>query len=260
MRELRNILSDFDSELELVPLIELADEPIYGVSTDGARAATLWDVFHDQVDVTDHWPIIVGTDRDVEGHRQAAGLRTTHLERLDAGAAAILERLNSMPLEDALDQSRSVPPQDASRRIDVATPADWHDELPDAGELALEAPLDLATGSAHDEVYLALCHTPSSWRCPLLLNFGGWNDCPPAEAHAAQLAQWQKTWGAELISLTDTTMELRVARRPDSWKQAFDVASEQADYCPELVSRGSWNLRTLAEYLCEKKLWRFWWS
>jgi hypothetical protein len=258
MADIEDILEELGDDLELLELFEADDATIKGVAVDGARASTLWDAFRRRD--TGYWPLILGIERDVEGHRQAAGLRRLSVERLASRARVTLNHLDEMHLQEALEQvGHAQHLADASGPF-TDTPPLPDDAVPGASELALEVPVNLATGSAYDRVFVGLVPTTRPWMCPLFLNFGGWNDCPPPEAHAAQLACWARDWGAELVTLSDTTMELRVARRPDSWKDAFDLASAQADYCPELVSRGSWNLRTLAESLTENSLWRFWWS
>ena len=44
---------------------------------------------------------------------------------------------------------------------------------------------------------------------PAHLNWGGWDDCPPAPEHVALLRHWRRVYGAELVTLTGDVLEFR---------------------------------------------------
>lgn len=93
-----------------------------------------------------------------------------------------------------------------------------------------------------------------------ILGFGGTDHCPMPEEHIAVLAYWQALWGARLVVCTPTRLEIIVLRRPESWRDAFELAQEHLDYCPPLLHQSAHALKTRADMLRTQHLWVFDWS
>jgi hypothetical protein len=95
---------------------------------------------------------------------------------------------------------------------------------------------------------------------PAHLRWGGWNACPAPEYHIAALRAWRDRFGAELVGLAFDTMNLRVARRPQTRPEALDIAREQYLYCSDIVDQGVGTLSALAATLMASDWWFFWWD
>jgi hypothetical protein len=95
---------------------------------------------------------------------------------------------------------------------------------------------------------------------PAHLNWGGWNASPHPEYHVAALRSWRARFGVELVGLSHDTMNLTVARRPETAQEAMDLAREQYAYCDDIVSWGTKTLDRLADTLMTDAWWYFWWD
>jgi hypothetical protein len=122
------------------------------------------------------------------------------------------------------------------------------DPSPDVVEKELELwPASLAGGvhSFHlplerwtqepKRVMVALLPTRHGWEVPRLTGFGGWNRCPPPQVHTAMLKRWHERWGADLVCLTRTSLELGLTRPPRTRREALSLAWDYASYCNDGV-------------------------
>ena len=141
-----------------------------------------------------------------------------------------------------------------------APTGDW----PDPDEIGANVGPTIAwqpgTSEPLEKAYLLLIPTEKGEEVPAFLRWGGWNDCPPPEYHAAALRRWSDRYGAELVAINGDTMELRVARRPTSREEALELAREQYAYCPDIVEQGVEQIAALAAVLMESDWWYFWWD
>ncbi|GHO82332.1 hypothetical protein KSZ_03380 [Dictyobacter formicarum] len=72
---------------------------------------------------------------------------------------------------------------------------------------------------------------------------------------------WNERWGAELVAMAPSTVEMRVLRPPTTWEEAFLLAKEQYIYAPDVVDQ--WlggNFATLVKTLLNGRVWLFWWD
>jgi hypothetical protein len=95
---------------------------------------------------------------------------------------------------------------------------------------------------------------------PALLGFGGWNSSPAPEEHVALLKYWNEKYGADIITVTNDTIECTVSRPPATREQALELAREQFIYCSDIVYQGTETLSALAASLQRGKTWFFWWD
>jgi hypothetical protein len=71
---------------------------------------------------------------------------------------------------------------------------------------------------------------------------------------------WFERWGAEPVAITSDTVEMLVARPPQSREDALALANEQFAYCEDVVTQGVGTIEALAANLLEGQTWFFWWD
>ncbi|MDG3006363.1 DUF4253 domain-containing protein [Paludisphaera mucosa] len=120
--------------------------------------------------------------------------------------------------------------------------------------------IDLMTGKIKPEVYLGLVTIDEPWQLPAVLNYGGWNDCPFPEVHAAFHRAWFRRYGAEIVGASHDVVECLVARPPQTQDAAMDLAWEQYWYCSDIVDQGCGTIANLAATLLDAPVWYFWWD
>lgn len=108
---------------------------------------------------------------------------------------------------------------------------------------------------------IALVELPTEkpWEVPLYIPFGGWNECPLPEEHAAILKYWYEKWGAAPAAMTFDTIEL-VLPSPIPEAEVWDVAKEHFAYTEDSVFQGTGTLGALADGLRKSDVWFFWWD
>lgn len=77
---------------------------------------------------------------------------------------------------------------------------------------------------------VALVEAEHGWQVPTLLAYGDRNECPPPAVHGAVLRHWHQRYGAELVCLERSALELLVARPPRTEMEALAFAWEYATY------------------------------
>ncbi len=120
--------------------------------------------------------------------------------------------------------------------------------------------MDLLCQEPLGKVLYTKANCAKSWQLPAYLKFGGWNDCPFPQEHAAVMKYWQEKYGAEIVSMTCTVMECHVERPPQTQEEAMVLARQQYYYCPDIVEQGVEDLSSLAASLLKAPLWFFWWD
>ncbi|WIX92354.1 DUF4253 domain-containing protein [Amycolatopsis sp. DG1A-15b] len=112
------------------------------------------------------------------------------------------------------------------------------------------------------EVFVALVPAVAAWQLPAVLGYGGWEGFPTAAAHSAILRHWRDAYGAELVCMTTTSVELAVARPPRTRPDALAFAWEYAGYCPDSVDTiyQADDLAALAAGLIDAEVVHAWWD
>jgi len=118
---------------------------------------------------------------------------------------------------------------------------------------------DLTTGRMPGRVAVAHIDVDESWMVPAKLRVGGVNAHPPAGVHVAVLRWWGARFGARLVGLTHEALEVHVVERPETWAEAFALAQEHLDYCPNIIEPGMTSLRDVAARLKTTRVWSFFW-
>ncbi|MBI4514827.1 MAG: DUF4253 domain-containing protein [Deltaproteobacteria bacterium] len=159
----------------------------------------------------------------------------------------------------------------AARQLEGVNVAPWLTErLEEAGSAYLSAEPQAPAGPVSEsggfhlltskELRLALVPTVHAWEIPLLLGFGGFNDCPEPVEHAAVLRRWQESHGARLFALSGSVLELVVDHPPSTGEAALALAREQFAYCTDIVTQGTQTVEQLAAGLWNAPRWFFWWD
>ncbi len=107
---------------------------------------------------------------------------------------------------------------------------------------------------------ILLIPAKKSYLAPAYLDFGDVNACPKPAVHVAAAKWWQRKYGAELVSITDDSLEFYVKNPPRTDQEALKLAREQFIYCPDTVKQGAGNLSQLAADIYNAKFWTFWWD
>jgi hypothetical protein len=119
---------------------------------------------------------------------------------------------------------------------------------------------DILTGKPLPKVYVGMAPTDDWTTIPAYLRWGGWNECPAAEYHVAAMRGWRDRYGAELVGMSDDTINLRVASRPKTREEALALAREHYIYCADIIDQGFPSYSALAAYLMANDWWYFWWD
>jgi hypothetical protein len=98
------------------------------------------------------------------------------------------------------------------------------------------------------------------YELPAYLSFGGWNECPPPHIQVAILREWQGTYGAVPMCMTNDVLEFAVKHPPRNEADALKLAAEQWIFCEDIVSQGTESIRSLAKEICNSQTWFFWWD
>lgn len=126
--------------------------------------------------------------------------------------------------------------------------------------IGLTVARNILTGVPLPKVYVGVAPTDDWTTIPAYLRWGGWNECPAAEYHVAAMRGWRDRYGAELVGMSDDTINLRVASRPRTREEALALAREHYIYCADIIDQGFPSYSALAAYLMANDWWYFWWD
>jgi hypothetical protein len=232
----------------------LAAQPIYAVPIARDNALALWERVRGPAEVIGYWPVI-SSARDEEL------LLTENIEASDQDPAAVIAAgLDLDPMQWLQDHTDADVARATAQGYSggVAGPESaWPDDTAPSDDFYLLS----QTAAKYDPgMRLVLVPARASWQVPAHLAFGGWNECPPDEVHVALLHRWHQRYGAELVVMTGSILELRVAQPPRTRSDALALAQEQFTYCPDIVTQGTETVGRLAASLLNGHTWFFWWD
>ena len=107
-----------------------------------------------------------------------------------------------------------------------------------------------------EEQFEALILLPIQSSCDVLAYihwFGA--DSSSSEASIAMLRHWNEVYGAELVAHYGTMLHLKIADRPSSIIDAFNLAKEQESFAPCTTVLPGASLRDLTSALKKRDLW-----
>ena len=137
---------------------------------------------------------------------------------------------------------------------------DWPPSVPRDGAPYPTVAYDILTGKPLQKVYIGIAPTKDWTTIPAYLRYGNWNACPAAEYHVAAMRQWRDRYGAELVGISSDTINLRVARKPQTREEALGLARDQYVYCNDIIDQGAGTYSALAAELMASDWWYFWWD
>lgn len=237
--------------------------PLGLLTTTGDRAIPLWRALRPLFGTTGHWPVVVGTDDALDAiqHQMKSQPKSTpripHLNEAretlsQARAEENVIRRAELPLALRAFFATATSAGELVNRLRPATGTPPESYSIPYEDMHLTRPLA--------RVHLALVPVESQWQVPAFLGLGDWNDCPAPEVHAAILRDWGDRFGAEVVGLSNDTLELRVARPPRRRSAARALAREQYLYCQDIVDQGIRSIEALAIALLRAPSWYFWWD
>jgi hypothetical protein len=158
---------------------------------------------------------------------------------------------------------------DASRKIQ---PLEWltargesdplH-SLPEPGEWPDQVLPNMALTACDDadkEIFITIVPAPEPWMVPCYLHFGGWNDCPKPDEHAALFKYWHEHYGATVATMTYDTLEFTVSSPPETREDAIILAKQHVIYCADIGLEGMGAIENYAARLLYAPVWHFWWD
>lgn len=229
------------------------------IETTGAEAFATWQELRA---AGRGYPVVFGSGEEIDAFEELRG----SLDAEDAGGVPDFVAETLAAAAELAIPAALIELYDAEFGDDPPPLGKWPEPEPETESGADAEPprkLVVATDPGSDEpfakVYIGLFPTDDWTTIPAYLRWGG-GFCPSAEYHVATLRRWRDSHGAELVSLSRDTMELRVATRPQTRRQALALAREQYVYCPDLVIQGHQTLRALAGDLLLADWWFFWWD
>ncbi len=217
--------------------------PFEVVRVSGSEALNKIDALLREVNF---YPVLLGNAEDVESLLENYEFQEESWEELLSAAGEIdpeawfAERIEADP--EYYEEERGSWPEDVQ---------------PDSTILGH---IDLLTQKPHREVAIALIPSSAPWEVPCYLKFGGWNECPFPAEHSAVMRRWQEKYGAEVVTVTHDTVEMRVKHPPKTRDEALALAREQFVYCADIVSQGTQTIEALAATLLNAPTWFFWWD
>ncbi len=256
---------------ELLPVLEAtgtywpcAEYRLYGGQTafrlavPHDKAMAVWHALRSQVARTGHWPVIcrpnVGEEIDV-------------CFPSEVPTAELLARAAVVDL-DAWMADRNDPGGYEDFDVDVC--GRWPDWL-DVEQLEGYDPEDYI---ALDEMFVTVEQPPvevvllpvrESWMVFALMapTGGDSQQYNSDELHVAIHKRWHERYGAELVAMTEDSLELFVARPPQDPAAALELAWEHHAYCHDAVFQNFPNVGTVAELAARylrRRAWHFWWD
>ena len=241
----------------LVPLFKTLQPPSYRLSATGSDAVRLWLQLRGLVEATGHWPLILGGDEDLEGYE----------EMLDyvvwppaADEMPAVERLlqEAVQLDTDVWLRERVAAEPEYYDLDDLLTGNWPDQA--SPQRGFNVPAQVVSGGPLPVVYVALVPTTVGWQVPAYLGWGGWNECPEPDEHAAMMKRWGERYGAEVVCMSRDVVGMRVAQPPMDREAALALAREQFIYCADIVIQGTNTLENLAATLIGAEVWYFWWD
>jgi hypothetical protein len=253
----------------------------YRLAVPGVEAEATWRRLREEMPKKGYWPLLVGSDTDIEAiirerecNKQShAGLLRKARELEGEAWFDEMQKHTVKNLREALGRAkadqRKNPGSDDGEcnyfRQRLARRGRYQG-IP-RGERPEEAPIKTRLVAVYnfqmdplETVHLLLVPASQSWKVPVALHMGRWNECPSAPEHAAVLRFWEETYQAELIGLHNDILELKVRCPPRTWRQALQLARQQYIYCPDIVEQGTGDLDRLAGCLLNAPYWFFWWD
>lgn len=269
--ELKELLTRNTVNAESLGLLwEVDSEKVYGLVVSGAEAIASWNYLRQLTDETGYYPLLLGSEDEFDRHRQSVDDYTEELrdEGFPVSINEIIEQGSTLDSDGWLGaQAQQMYEEQCDELLDDGEPlealtqsilGEWKDNVIPNHDFTIAR--DILSQKPLKTVVIALIPTQICWHVPAYLKFGNWNDCPAPEIHVCLMKLWHERYGAELVGITNDTVEMRVAKPPLNRNDALALAKEQYLYCYDIVAQGTQTLNILAAILLQGSAWYFWWD
>jgi hypothetical protein len=238
----------------------------------GQPAVDLWRRLRERLGDLQAWPLLCGGKNELDYLQEQFELNDVNsASRLTVPELPAIEALSQMRLQqrEAMKQWRQthpefpdLPPDDLMDETPKHVPnfAGWPSLPAPEEQHCLTTPFELGSNRAKKAIWLAIVPTTDPVQVPLLMRFGGWNECPLPAIHAAFFRDWRRNFGAEPVAITHDIVEMYVPRPPQTPQEAWDLALAQYAYCNDIVDQGTETVDALARSLWRSPYWYFWWD
>lgn len=237
--------------------MERSNDDTYLLTAPGKEAVTVWRRLRALVEETGRYPVILGSDEDLERHVENLELYDLELCEEESEGSSLGEILHAAQGFDAVLWM-----QQRTRGGLESVMGDWPAGRapPALGDESFTVHRDVLTREPFEGVHIALVSTRSGWEVPAHLRFGGFNACPQPHEHVALWHRWHDLYGAELVGISHDVVEALVSRPPNDREGGAQLAREQYAYCSDIVSQGCGTICELAALLINRSTWYFWWD
>lgn len=287
---IRTLLND--EEVDHQSLIEVAlaeGATMYAFQTEGSKAVAYWQRLKDALATTaknlEFVPVLLGTEQSFELTLEHLGMLTPLSMQFDLTDGETEEEnpddrppvMRAEPttaelieLGDKIDCQNWL-----AERLEqfVCPPGEWPATMK-VGLVSepepfntLDQPMSINYWDNNldrlvigERVYLALVPTSRSFEIPILMRFGGENNCPRSTIHYAMLKRWHELYGANLLAIEPNVIECFAEQPPMNKEQALKIAREHYGYSNDTIDQGEGEIAAYAYDLLNKKLWTFWWD
>lgn len=220
------------------------------VKVAGEDALRALDEYRARYARTGLYPFLIGDAKAVDDLRES-------VEDEEFEPGAILRASADVDVAGWMERRRTQFAEDGFE------PEEESGEWPPDGEVG-RTPIvlhrDISEGKPLREVHIGLTPIAEPWHLPAALNYGGWNDCPRPEVQCAFHRDWLHRFGSEIIGVSNSVIQTRVARPPASREAAMALAREQYWFCGDIVEQGCGTVAALASTLLDWDVWYFWWD
>jgi hypothetical protein len=230
---------------ELDPLPLAPGVTAVGFPAQGDEALAWWRRLRAVNERTGCWPVLIPS---VDEAVRASGAAPTEPAQRLARAAELdaVEFLNPKGAFESLDE-----------RLRHDMLARWPEEPHRIDEFGLP----YLPNGLPAPVLVALVAAEHGWQLPALLDYGNWNDCPEPAIHSAVQRYWHHRYGAELVCMSATGLELALSRPPRTGPEALALAWEYPTYCLDGMDLyDAEDVPDLAACLIDATVVRFWWD
>ncbi|MEM1031453.1 MAG: DUF4253 domain-containing protein [Myxococcota bacterium] len=252
----KTLLARFCRQSDGFPIVPTSPEPLcvagvplpslaplypggrYGVGCSrvpSSLAGLTWRAFSERAPTTRTWPVLLMDDVLVSPD-------------VEASPREVLAAAADLAIQDLIYEDGD--PELAEEVFDR--------DDPDDGVPQWFRPRD-AGGSGGTTTGLALVQVDVAWKVPAYLPSP--SDGPPAPARTAFLRYYSARYGPRVYRAGTSSLEVWVARRPQRWDEARDLAEEHLRFCPPLMENDDrMSLEKYTAYLLESERWFFDWS
>lgn len=232
--------------------IELPNRPkpviLARIPTDTAVAE--WERLHARAG--EGWSPVLSADTDPDQIWET-------IEESSPAPAEVLEAARRLTLPTWLDAARATAFEDPARQREFWT-------LRERDYRAAKRPPDdrdpeVVRSVDRARTDLLIVPTPNSWEIPAWLDWwGGVNYGLDPAQHVMVLRSWKERYGADLLALGLSTMELRLTTPVADRPTAEAVAREQYLVCPDAIEQGVGTMGALVASVEDARYWWFWWD